>query len=172
MYWFLDPDYLAFVETLNQTEEPPPSIEMHLEEIEAKKCKMAWCGRNNFSCRVYPFRWWFSIIESLGSYTDVLWHVTCHIAKLGLSSDISSMRPSVSSPDETLRIELKIQGTAEYFWQTSRCSSQWWNTVLNAWYYFSNKMILEGEIKDAITSSFSSDFQTLSPNSINSLSIH
>lgn len=32
-----DPDYLAFVETLNQTEEPPPSIEMHLEEIEAKK---------------------------------------------------------------------------------------------------------------------------------------
>lgn len=42
MYWFLDPDYLAFVETLNQTEEPPPTIEMHLEEIEAKKCKMVW----------------------------------------------------------------------------------------------------------------------------------
>ena len=159
MYWFLDPDYLAFVETLNQTEEPPPTIEMHLEEIEAKKCKMAWWGRNNFSCRVYPFRCWFSIIESLGSYTDVLCHVTCRIA----------MRPSVSSPDETLRIELKIQGAAQYFSQTSRCFIQWWNTVLNAWNYFANKMILEGEIKDAKTSSFSSDFQTLSPNSINSM---
>ena len=33
--------------------------------------------------------------------------------------------------------------------------------LLNAWYYFSNKMILEGEIKDAKMSSFSSDFQTL-----------
>lgn len=47
-YWFLmllsfisllDPDYLAFVESLNKAEEPPPSIEAHLEEIEAKKCK-------------------------------------------------------------------------------------------------------------------------------------
>ena len=35
----LDPDYLAFVESLNKAEEPPPSIEAHLEEIEAKKCK-------------------------------------------------------------------------------------------------------------------------------------
>ena len=143
---------------------------MHLEEIEAKKCKMAWWGRNNFSCGVYPFRWWFCIIESLGSYTDVLWHVTCRIAWLGLSSNISRMRPSVSSPDETLRIELKIQGVVEYFWQTSRCFIQWWNTVLNAWYYLSNKMILEGEIKDAKTSSFC--IQSLSPNSFNSWSIH
>ena len=35
----LDPDYLAFLESLNKDEEPPPSIEAHLEEIEAKKCK-------------------------------------------------------------------------------------------------------------------------------------
>ena len=33
--------------------------------------------------------------------------------------------------------------------------------VSNAWYCFWNKMILEGEIKDAKMSSFSSDFQTL-----------
>ena len=33
--------------------------------------------------------------------------------------------------------------------------------VSNAWYYFLKKMILEGEIKDAKMSSFSSDFQTL-----------
>ena len=31
----------------------------------------------------------------------------------------------------------------------------------NAWYYFSNKIILEGEIKDAKLNSFSSDFQPL-----------
>ena len=30
----------------------------------------------------------------------------------------------------------------------------------SAWYYFSNKMILQGEIKDAKMGSFSSDFQT------------
>ena len=34
-------------------------------------------------------------------------------------------------------------------------------TLLNARYYFSKKMILEGEIEDAKMSSFSSDFQTL-----------
>ena len=33
--------------------------------------------------------------------------------------------------------------------------------VSNAWYYFSNKMILGGEIKDIKMTSFSSDFQTL-----------
>ena len=31
----------------------------------------------------------------------------------------------------------------------------------NAWYYLSNKRILEGEIMDAKMNSFSSDFQTL-----------
>ena len=31
-------------------------------------------------------------------------------------------------------------------------------TLSNAWYYFSNKMVLDGEIKDAKMSSFSSDF--------------
>ena len=33
--------------------------------------------------------------------------------------------------------------------------------VSNASYYFSNKMILEGETKDAKMNSFLSDFQTL-----------
>lgn len=32
-----DPDYLAFIESLKEASEPPPSIESHLEEIEAKK---------------------------------------------------------------------------------------------------------------------------------------
>lgn len=33
-----DPDYKTFLESLNKDEEPPPSVEAHLEEIEAKKC--------------------------------------------------------------------------------------------------------------------------------------
>ena len=76
--------------------------------------------------------------------------------------NISSMRCNVSSPDETLRRELTVWRAAEYFWQTLRYFIWWWNTVSNAWYYFSNKMILQGEIKDAkCQSSFSSDFSTL-----------
>ena len=55
--------------------------------------------------------------------------------------------------DETLRRELKIRLAAEYFWRISRCFIWWWNTVSNAWYYFSNKMILEIGIKDAKLSS-------------------
>ena len=74
---------------------------------------------------------------------------------------ISSMQSSISSADETLRRELKIGCAADYFWRTSRCFIWWWNSALNTWYYSSNKMILDGEIKDAKISSFSSDFPTL-----------
>ena len=66
----------------------------------------------------------------------------------------SMRRMSVSSPDETPRRELKIRRSAEYFWRTSRCFIWLWSNVSNAWYYFSNKMILEGEIKDARMSVF------------------
>ena len=54
-----------------------------------------------------------------------------------------------------------MQRAAEYFLRISRCFIWWWNTVSNAWCYFSNEMILGEEIKDAEMSSFSSDFQTL-----------
>ena len=50
-----------------------------------------------------------------------------------------------------MRRELKIARAAAS--RTSRCFFWWWNTVSNAWYYFSNKMILPGEIKDAKMSS-------------------
>ena len=76
-------------------------------------------------------------------------------------SSISRMRRSVSSPDEPPRRELKIWRAAEYFRRTSRCFIWWWYTVSNAWYYFSNIIIVEGQIKDAKMSSFSSDFETL-----------
>ena len=46
---------------------------------------------------------------------------------------------------------------AEYFWRTSRCFICWWHTVSSGWYYFSNKTMLEGEIKDSKMISFSSD---------------
>ena len=59
-----------------------------------------------------------------------------------VSSSISSMRHSVSSPDETLRGELKIRRAAEYFSRTSRCFIRWWNTVSNAWDYFSNESLM------------------------------
>ena len=75
--------------------------------------------------------------------------------------NISSMRRSVPSPDEERRRELKTRREVEYFWQTSRCLIWWWNTLLNACYYFSNKRILEGEMKDTKMSSFSSEHRTL-----------
>ena len=49
---------------------------------------------------------------------------------------------------------------AECFWRTSRWLISWWNT----WYHFSNKMILEGQIKDAKMSSF---FNLISKHSLN-----
>ena len=50
---------------------------------------------------------------------------------------------------EKSRIENTTRA-AECFWRTSRWLIWWWNT----WYHFSNKMILEWEIKDAKMSSF------------------
>ena len=73
---------------------------------------------------------------------------------ISYGSNISNMRRSVLSPDETPRRELKIRRAAEYFWRTSRCFIWWWNTVSNVWYFFSNKIIFEGEIKDANTEQF------------------
>ena len=61
----------------------------------------------------------------------------------------------VSARFELARV--RVIGSRLYFWRNSRCFIWWWNTVLNAWYYFSKKE----EIEDAKMSSFSSDFQTL-----------
>ena len=87
-----------------------------------------------------------------------VWGSAIHVF---LHCSISRMRRSVSSPDESSRRELKIRRAAEYFLWTSRCFIWWWNSVSNAWYYFSNKIVVEGATKDAKMSSFSSDFQTL-----------
>ena len=74
-------------------------------------------------------------------------------------SNISGMSRSVLSPDETLR--------RKYFRRTLRCFIWWWNTVSNAWYYFSNKMILDGKIKDAKKSSFPLLFHLISKHLLN-----
>ena len=95
------------------------------------------------------FSFWGMVIKTMSLKQGKIW------------SYISSMLTRVPSPDERLRRELKIRRASEYFWQTSRCFISWGNTASNAWYYFSNKMSLYREIKDAKMSSFSSDFQTL-----------
>ena len=66
---------------------------------------------------------------------------------------ISSMRRSVSSSDETARRELKIRA--------QRCIFDELPGVHVVMKHLVKKMTLEGEIKDAKMSSFSSDFQTL-----------
>ena len=81
--------------------------------------------------------------------TCTLWTKNWQVSR-GSNIHVSSMRQSVSSPDATPRRELKIRHAAEYFWRTSRCFIWWWNTVSNAWYYVSNKMILEGKIKKSM----------------------
>ena len=90
---------------------------------------------------LYPLGNWYATYFELALSTK-LYVFSCNI---------SNMRCSVSSPDETPRRELKIRRAAEYFWRTSRCFIWWWNTVSNVWYFFSNKIIFEGEIKDANT---------------------
>ena len=106
-------------------------------------------------------------MQNFGRYNKhgALWSMWKWWMSWWLSSNTSSVRCSVSSPDETLRRELKIWCASEYFWWTSRCFIWWWNTasnaVSNAWHYFSNKVIVEREIKVAKMSSFSSHFQTL-----------
>ena len=64
------------------------------------------------------------------------------------SLENTSMRRSVSS---TANTEKRVENTTRsgVFLTTSRWFIWWWNTLSNAWYYFSNKMTLEGEIKDA-----------------------
>ena len=67
------------------------------------------------------------------------------------SSNIPSMGLSVSSPDETLRKELKIRHATEYFCQTSRyffskhCCSQFlvFQTLELSFFVFPNIIILE-----------------------------
>ena len=89
--------------------------------------------------------------ESTFQYSVGLWMV--YQQRRGVKRynwcNISSMHRSTSSPDETPRRELKMRLAAEYFWRTSRCFIWWWNTVSKARYYFSNKRILDGEIKGA-----------------------
>ena len=65
------------------------------------------------------------------------------------------MRRSVSSPDDTPRRELKYDAQRSIFDELQ-------GVCVECLILLSNKiMILEGEIKDAKISSFSSDFQTL-----------
>ena len=48
--------------------------------------------------------------------------------------EISNIRHSVSSPDETPRSSSKILRCASYFQLSSRCFIWWWNTASHVWY--------------------------------------
>ena len=100
------------------------------------------------SCLLYPIitiQWYKKYIEiKIHDKTRIVFWI-----KMLMWRNILSTRRSASSPDETLGRELKIRRAAEYFCRTSRRFIWWWITLSNAWYYFSNKMILEGEINDA-----------------------
>ena len=77
-------------------------------------------------------------------------HQECHTwLYFKISHNILSMTWSVSSPDETLRRELKKWPAAEYFWQTSRCF-----ICVEFLILLLKQYDLEGEIKDAKMSSF------------------
>ena len=52
--------------------------------------------------------------------------------------EISNIRHSVSSPDETPRSSSKILRCASYFQLSSRCFIWWWNTASHVWYITSN----------------------------------
>ena len=78
------------------------------------------------------------------------------------SCNMSSMRCSVSSSDETPRRESKIQHTQLSIFNELWGVSSGDETLCRMLDIISQtKMILEREIKDAKMSSFSSDFQTL-----------
>ena len=48
--------------------------------------------------------------------------------------EISNIRHSVSSPDETPRSSSKILRCVSYFQLSSRCFIWWWNTASHVWY--------------------------------------
>ena len=48
--------------------------------------------------------------------------------------EISNIRHSVSSPDETPPSSSKILRCASYFQLSSRCFIWWWNTASHVWY--------------------------------------
>ena len=48
--------------------------------------------------------------------------------------EISNIRHSVSSPDETPRSSSKILRCTSYFQLSSRCFIWWWNTASHVWY--------------------------------------
>ena len=55
--------------------------------------------------------------------------------------EISNIRHSVSSPDETPRSSSKILRCASYFQLSSRCFIWWWNTASHVWYITWNYLI-------------------------------
>ena len=60
--------------------------------------------------------------------------------------EISNIRHSVSSPDETPRSSSKILRCASYFQLSSRCFIWWWNTASHVW-YITSKIRIDAEVR-------------------------
>ena len=52
-------------------------------------------------------------------------------------SNVSNTKDRVCPHLQVAKRELKIRGTTEYFWRTSRCLEMCWNTFLGVWQIFS-----------------------------------
>ena len=63
--------------------------------------------------------------------------------------EISNIRHSVLSPDETPRTSSKILRCASYFPPSSRCFICWWNTASHVWYITSKtEKLKKGKLKN------------------------
>ena len=62
--------------------------------------------------------------------------------------EISNIRHSVSSPDETPRSSSKILRCASYFQLSPRCFIWWWNTAPHVWYITSHTRLEISQSKD------------------------
>ena len=71
--------------------------------------------------------------------------------------EISNIRHSVSSPDETPRSSSKILRCASYFQLSSRCFIWWWNTASHVWYITSRIQQRKCSHVEAIFASISSE---------------
>ena len=79
---------------------------------------------------------------------DIRWK-TAHFCILNFSfkndfvwEEISNIRHSVSSPDETPRSWSKILRCSSYFQLSSRCFIWWWNTASHVWYITSTTLVM------------------------------
>ena len=99
-------------------------------------CQVSACELQPFSCHDLANDIYAQTTKTVFSHLD-----ECSFLHLNFSFKthfvwevLSSIRHSVSSPNETARSSSKTLRCASYFQLSSRCFIWWWNTVSHAWY--------------------------------------